>query len=86
MTLKQNFFEINFKKISFADLIFAFKSFVKEYSITVVRKNRETKLVSRFAVRIFIEVSSILLKSRILFNYRLPEHCFSDFPDCLIGR
>lgn len=86
MTWKQNFFEINFKKISFVDLIFAFKSFVKEYSITVIRKNQETKLVSRFAVRIFIEVSSILLESRILFNYHLPEHCFSDFPDCLIGR
>lgn len=83
---KQNFFKINFDLINFSAQVFVFTNFTKGYSIIVIEKNREMKLISRFAERIFIEVSSILLKSHILFNFGLPKNCFLNSLNYLIDR
>ena len=83
---KQNFFKINFEKIDSSVQAFTFRNFKKEYSIIAIEKNRGMKLISRFTERTFIEVSSILLKNHILFNYRLPKHCFLDSLNYLIDQ
>jgi hypothetical protein len=73
LMFKQNSFEISFIKISFFAQVFAFKCSMIKYSIAIIGKIRDMRLISHFAACFFIEASNILQGNQILL---LLKNCF----------